>query len=99
MESLSLSLYTLWLFPNLVITGLKEIYEIMKGRVMSFSERWTGPKALEMLIPVAERKLKFADQVGTQGLGANKAARYIGTPTLKDLREKVTEALVTENED
>ena len=33
------------------------------------------------------------------GIGANKAAHYIGTPTLKDLREKVTEALVTENED
>ena len=52
-----------------------------------------------MLIPVAEHKLKFAGQVGTQGLGANRAAHYIATPTLKDLREKVTEALVTENED
>jgi hypothetical protein len=29
---------------------IKEIYEIKKGRVMSFSERWSGPKALEMLI-------------------------------------------------
>jgi hypothetical protein len=35
----------------------------------------------------------------TQGLGASRAKKYVGTPTLKDLREKVTEALVSENED
>ena len=31
---------------------IKEIYGIKKDRVISFSERWSGPKALEMLIPV-----------------------------------------------
>ena len=78
---------------------MKEIYEIKKKRVVSFSERWSGPKALETLIPVAEHNLQFAGQVGTSGLGANKAQRYIGSPTLEDLREKVTEALVAKNEE
>ena len=48
---------------------------------------------------MAEHNLQFAGQVGTSGLGANKGGRYIGTPTLKDLREKVTEALVATNEE
>ena len=78
---------------------IKEIYEIKNKRVISFSDRWSGPKALETLIPMAEHNLQFAGQVGTSGLGANKGGRYIGTPTLKDLREKVTEALVATNEE
>ena len=76
--------------------NIRDIYEIRKNRVTSFSERWSGPKALQALIPVAEHNLQFAGQVGRAGLGSNRAASYIGTPTLRDMREKVTEALVVE---
>src|SRR5688572_7252202 len=74
---------------------VRDVYEIRKNRVTSFTARWSGPKALEELMSVAEHRLKFAGQVGTSGLGANKAASYIGTPTLRDLRENVTKALVS----
>ena len=78
---------------------VREIYEMKKKRVIGFTERWSGPKALETLIPVAEHNIQFAGQVGTAGLGANKAKRYIGAPTLRNLCEKVTEALVAKNEE
>ena len=78
---------------------VRDIYDIRKSRVTSFSARWSAPKALETLIPVAEHNLKFAGQVGMSGLGANKAASYIGKPTVRDLREKVTDALVAECEE
>ncbi len=52
-----------------------------------------------MLLPVAEHNIRFAEQKGSSGLGASKAACYIGSSTPKDLREKVTEALVAECEE
>jgi hypothetical protein len=73
--------------------------KVRKDRVTSFTARWSGPKALEQLIPIAEHNLKFAGQVGTSGLGASKSASYIGTPTLRDLRENVTKALAAECEE
>ena len=78
---------------------IRDIYKIKKDRVTAFAARWSGPKALETLIPVAEHNLQFAGQIGTAGLGSNRASRYIGAPTLKDLREQVTKALVDECEE
>jgi hypothetical protein len=78
---------------------VRDIYKIKEDRVASHAVRWSGPKALQVLLPVAEHNLWFAGQKGSSGLGASKAACYIGTPTPKDLREKVTEALITECEE
>src|SRR4051812_24675222 len=61
---------------------------------MSFAPESTGNAD-----SCSRTQTKIAGQVGTQGLGAYKAARYIGAPTVKDLREKVIETLVSENED
>jgi hypothetical protein len=78
---------------------IRGIYKIKEDRVTSHAARWSGPKALQVLLPVAEHNIRFAGQNGSSGLGASKAACYIGTPTPKDLREKVTEALVAECEE
>ena len=76
---------------------VREIYKIKEDRVTSHAARWSGAKALQVLLPVAEHNIRFASQKGRSGLGASKAACYIGTPTPKDMREKVTD--VTECEE
>jgi hypothetical protein len=78
---------------------VREIYALKKEHVSAFTSRWTGPKALADLLPVAEHNLHFAGQVGRSGLGSNRAAPYIGSPTIRDLREKVVESLVSEFEE
>ena len=64
-----------------------------------FKVRWSGPKTLEALLPIAEHNIRFAAQKGNSGLGAHKAGPYIGNPTIRDWREKVTEALRAEAEE
>ena len=78
---------------------IRDIYEIRRVRVAGFEARWSGPKKLEALLPVAEHNVRFAAQKGTSGLGACKAGPYIGNPTIRDWREKVTEALGAEAEE
>ena len=77
---------------------IRQIYDVRKERVLSFRSRWSGPKALEELLPVADHKIRFAGQVGRSGLGANKDRPYIAQPSLDDIRQKVTEVLVAEDE-
>ena len=76
---------------------------LLKGtraqRVSRFSGRWSGPKALEALLPVAEHNLHYPSHKGHSGLGANKAGPYIAEPTIRDWREKVVEALGAECEE
>ena len=58
--------------------NIRDIYEIRKNRVTSFSERWSGPKALQALIPVnticvlrarsVEQALDQTEQPVTSGL-------------------------------
>jgi hypothetical protein len=78
---------------------IRDIYEIRKARVTGFKVRWSGLKTLEALLPVAEHNVRFAAQKGTSGIGAFKAGPYIGNPTIRDWREKVTEALGAEAEE
>jgi len=78
---------------------VRDVYALKKEHVSAFTSRWTAPKALADLLPVAEHNLQFAGQVGRSGLGSNRAAPYIGSPTVRDLREKVVESLVAEFEE
>ena len=52
---------------------VRDIYKIKEDRVTSHAARWSGPKALQALLPVAEHNIRFAGQKGSSGLGASKS--------------------------
>jgi hypothetical protein len=73
---------------------VRAIYNVRKARVTTHENRWSGPKVLENLEPVADHALRFAGQMGTSGLGANRANPYIANPTTEQRRAKITEPLL-----
>jgi len=72
---------------------VRQIYELKKSHVIAHENRWSGPKALQSLEPVADHMLKFAGKGDRSGLGSF-FHRYIADPTTKDLREKITQSLI-----
>ena len=48
---------------------------------------------------VADHRLRFAGQIGTSGLGANKSDPYIANPTTEQRRAKITETFVVQREE
>ena len=61
--------------------------------------RWSGPKELENLKPIADHDTRFAGQMGTAGLGTNKSNPYIANPTTEERRSKITETFVAQDEE
>ena len=62
---------------------VKAIYELRKERVSDFTNRWSGPKELTNLEPVADHNLRFAGQTGRAGLGSQKSNPYLANPTIE----------------
>src|SRR5690348_9965280 len=62
-------------------------------------KRWSGPKELASLQPIAEHNLRYAGQFGTAGLGSCKSDPYIANPTFKERRGKITETLIAQHEE
>ena len=87
------------LLQNSKDEDIRAIYEHRKLRVTAFQRRWSGPKELAQLEPVADHNLRFAGQIGTAGLGAKKSDPYIADPTSSQRREKISEALTSQRED
>jgi len=77
---------------------VRAIYEQRKARVTAFTNRWSGPKELKNLEPIANHSLRFAGQIGRAGLGSQKS-KYIANPTVEDRRAKVTETLRAQREE
>jgi hypothetical protein len=61
------------LLQNSKDEDIRAIYEHRKLRVTAFQRRWSGPKELAQLEPVADHNLRFAGQIGTAGLGDKKS--------------------------
>jgi len=86
------------LLENSSDATVREIYELHKTRVSTFTNRWSGPKELSNLEPVVDHNIRFAGQVGRAGLGSNLGNPYVANPTLQERRSKVTEALTNQRE-
>ena len=78
--------------------NIRDIYKIRKNRVTAFSARWSALRRWKHLFPWQSTICSLQARSVQQALGLT-AASYIGTPTLKDLREKATKALVDEVEE
>jgi len=50
---------------------VRSIYDARKARVVSHPTRWSGPKALQNLEPMASHMFKFAGQGDRAGLGSS----------------------------
>ena len=86
------------LLQNSKDDDVKAIYELRKERVSDFTNRWSGPKELTNLEPVADHNLRFAGQTGRAGLGSQKSNPYLANPTTEERRAKITETLTLQHE-
>ena len=78
---------------------VREIYAHYHEYNLEYVKKWSGPKELTNLEPIAEHKLRYAGQTGTAGLGSRKSDPYIANPTKKDRRQKITETLISQHEE
>ena len=78
---------------------VRAIYENFKSQKQRHDKRWSGPKELAKLAPVAEHNLRFAAQTGTAGLGSCRSDPYIANPTKKEMRSKITGTLIAQHEE
>ncbi len=51
---------------------VRRIYQNKQERVCKFTQRWSGPKELKNLEPIAEHQFMFPSQSGHAGLGSQK---------------------------
>ena len=72
---------------------VRAIFEARRIRVMNFARRWSASKELSLLEPVVDHSLMHPSQLGSSGLGVNKADPYVAEPTVKELRSKTTSTL------
>ena len=74
---------------------VRKIYQSKQNRVSTFQERWSGPKELQRLQPIAEHSFRFAGQSGRAGLGSfkEKELKYVAKPSDEDRRSKVVQIL------
>ena len=78
---------------------VREIYAHYSAYNLEYVNKWTGPKELTNLEPIAEHNLRYAGQTGTAGLGSRKSDPYIANPTKKERRQKITETLIAQREE
>ncbi len=87
------------LLENSQAENVRAIYEQRKSRVIEYNNRWSGPKEVQGLDPIVEHSFRFAGQTGTIELGACKSNPYVANPSKEQWREKMTETLVTQQEE
>jgi len=78
---------------------IRTLYAQRKEKVCEFTARWSGPKELAQLEPVADHALRFAGQTNRAGLGANKKNPYIANPSVVERRDKITSTLAAQREE
>ncbi len=86
-------------FGELSDDKVRAIYENYRIQKQAHEKRWSGPKELASLEPIAEHNLRYAGQFGTAGLGIRKSDRYIAKPTAKERRNKITETLIAQHDE
>ena len=79
--------------------SIRTLYQQRKEKVCQFANRWSGPKELAQLEPVADHALRFAGQTDRSGLGANKRNPYIANPSVVERRDKITSTLALQHEE
>jgi hypothetical protein len=67
--------------------------------MLEYERKWSGPKEVANLEPIADHNLRFAGQTGTAGLGFSKSDPYIANPTKQQRRKKITETLLAQHEE
>ena len=69
---------------------IQKIFSRKSEHISSFAHRWSGPKALSTLAPIASHNIRFAGQTDHTGLGSMRSS-YLSNPTAADLRAKISE--------
>ena len=59
---------------------IQEIFSRKSVHMSSFAHRWSGPKALSTLAPIASHNIRFAGQTDHTGLGSMRSS-YLSNPT------------------
>ena len=78
---------------------VRELYDHYKTYSLQYVTKWSGPKELANLEPIAEHNLRYAGQTTTAGLGSQKSNPYIADPTKQERRKKITETLIAQHEE
>jgi hypothetical protein len=82
------------LLENSQDDNVRKIYDHFKAYNLEYQKKWTGPKELAVLKPIAEHDLHFAGQTSSMAL----CGRYIANPTTQEMRKQISKSLSGEHE-